>query len=82
MLFPTALSSTKAISLSRELNNSTLANSSLKFEYHGGDALFLGILSSPKSISSSSSNIPTFSGYPVLLLLLLLLLYYYHYYQV
>ena len=72
MLFPTALSSTQAICFSSErLSNSTLANSSLEFGILGGDALFLGILNSPKSVSSFSSKISPFLGYSVLLLILL-----------
>ena len=62
MLFPTALSSTQAIfPFSERLSNSTLANSSLEFGILGVDAYFLGILNSPKSVSSSSSSIPPFS---------------------
>ena len=75
MLFPTALYITQAISLSSErLSNSTLANSSLKLGILRGEALFLGILNSPKSGSSSWSKISLSSGYYILLLLLLLLL--------
>ena len=58
ILFPTALSSPQAIFLSVErLSNSRLANSSLRFGIIGGDAPFLWILDSPKSLSSSSSKI-------------------------
>ena len=71
MLFPTALYITQAISLSSErLSNSTLANSSLKLGILGGEALFLRILNSRKSVSSSSSKISLSPGYSVLLLLL------------
>ena len=70
ILFPIALSSTQAISLSSErLINSTLANSSLKFGILGGDPLLSGKWNSPKSLSTSSSEIYPFSGYSVLLLL-------------
>ena len=70
MLFPTALSNNQAIFLSSErLSNSTLANSSIKFGILSGDALFLEILNSQKSVSSSSSKITPISGYSVLLLL-------------
>ena len=69
MLLQTAVSSTQAISLSSErLSIATLANSSLKFGIPGGDPLFLGILNSSKSVSSSSSKTPPFSGYSILLL--------------
>ena len=58
MLFPTALSSPQAIFLSVErLSNLRLANSSLRFGIIGGDAPFLWILDSPKSLSSSWSKI-------------------------
>ena len=71
MLFPTALYITQAISLSSErLSDSTLANSSLKLGILGAEALFLRVLNSPKSVSSSSSQISLSSGYSVLLLLL------------
>lgn len=67
-LFSTALSNTQAISLSSErLSYSTLANSSLKIGILAGDALYLGILNSPKSFSSSSSKTSPCSLYPLLL---------------
>lgn len=72
ILFPTALSNTRAISLSSEkLSNSKLEKKSLKSGILGGDALFLAILNSRKSVSSSSSKISPFCGYYMLLSMLL-----------
>ena len=68
ILFPKALSNTQAISNER-LSNWRLVNSSLKVKILLGDALFLVILNSLKSVSSSPSKTSTFSGYSILLLL-------------